>query len=172
MVYVTIAGVIFLLDSVIKFLVEHLAREQKRVPVFGGKVYLTKYHNSGAFLNFGEHRRVAVKYVSVALTAGCLMVFLITLGRHGKRLLKLGLSMMLGGAFSNTYDRMARGYVVDYVGFSSKWKTFSNVVYNISDFFIMIGAMLSVLSGSGKKKEPAKTATVPSDKTAPEFRES
>lgn len=165
MVYVTVAGVIFLLDSVIKFLVEHLADGRKRVPVFGGKMYLTKYHNKGAFLNFGESRRVAVRYVSLALTAGCFVVFVVTLGRKGKGLLKLGLSMMLGGAFSNTYDRMARGYVVDYAGFSSKWKRFSDIAFNISDFCIIIGAMLSALSGAEKKPETAKAATAASGKT-------
>ena len=35
------------------------------------------------------------------------------LGMRGKKLLKAGLSLLLGGAFSNTYDRVMREYVVD-----------------------------------------------------------
>ena len=38
----------------------------------------------------------------------------VTLGQKGKAALKLGLAFLLGGAFSNTYDRLKRKYVVDY----------------------------------------------------------
>ena len=158
MIYIVITVLIFIVEFAIKFFVEKLAEENKRIPILDGKMYLTKYHNKGAFLNFGEGKRVAVKYVSLVLTAGCLLVFVFTLGRHGKHLLKLGLSFMLGGAFSNTYDRMVRQYVVDYVGFNVKNKKFSNTIFNISDFFIMIGAALSVIQipPKGQKKEKKK----------------
>ncbi len=160
MIYIVITVLIFIVEFAIKFFVEKLAEENKRIPIFDGKMYLTKYHNKGAFLNFGEGKRVAIKYISLVLTAGCLLVFVFTLGRHGKHLLKLGLSFLLGGAFSNTYDRMVRQYVVDYVGFHVKNKKFSNTIFNISDFFIMVGAALSVIQmppkGQKKKKKEKK----------------
>lgn len=162
MIYVAITILIFVVEFAIKFIVEKLADDNKRIPIFDGKMYLTKYHNEGAFLNFGQGKRVAIKYISLVLTGGCLLVFVFTLGRHGKHLLKLGLSFLLGGAFSNTYDRMVRKYVVDYVGFNVKNKKFSNTIFNISDFFIMIGAALSVIQmppkgqKKGKKKKSKK----------------
>ena len=60
----------------------------------------------------------------------------------GKRLLKTGLALILGGAYSNTYDRLRRKYVVDYITFPK----ISTVVFNLSDFGIMIGAMLLTIS--------------------------
>lgn len=60
-------------------------------------------------------------------------------------MLKTGLSILLGGAYSNTYDRLVRGYVVDYFGFQVKNERLRNIVFNISDFCIMIGALISVL---------------------------
>ncbi len=153
MIYIVITILIFVVEFAIKFFVEKLAEENKRIPIFDGKMYLTKYHNQGAFLNFGAGKRVTIKYISLALTAGCLLVFVFTLGRHGKHLLKLGLSMLLGGAFSNTYDRMVRQYVVDYVGFNVKNKKFSDTIFNISDFFIMIGAALSVVQIPPKEQK-------------------
>lgn len=160
MIYAAITILIFVIEFVIKFFVEKLAEENKRIPIFDGKMYLTKYHNEGAFLNFGEGKRVAIKYISLVLTAGCLLVFVFTLGRHGKQLLKLGLSFLLGGAFSNTYDRMVRQYVVDYVGFNVKNKKFSNTIFNISDFFIMIGAALSVIQMPPKGKKNMRNVEV------------
>ena len=63
-------------------------------------------------------------------------------------MLKLGLSLLLGGAFSNTYDRFTREYVVDYFSFCSPWKGLNRIVFNISDFCIIIGSLIAVLSTS------------------------
>ena len=156
MVYVAITILIFFVEFAIKFFVEKLADDNKRIPIFDGKMYLTKYHNEGAFLNFGQGKRVAIKYISLVLTGGCLLVFVFTLGRRGKHLLKLGLSFLLGGAFSNTYDRMVRKYVVDYVGFNVKNKKFANTIFNISDFFIIIGAAFSVIQMPPKGQKKGK----------------
>lgn len=153
MIYIGIVVLIFTVESAIKFLVEVLAQEKDRVPIFNGKMYLTKCHNEGAFLNFGQAKKVIVKFVSVALTVGAFLLFAITLGRRGKHFLKVALSMLLGGALSNTCDRMSRGYVVDYLGFDVKNKRLSKIIFNISDFFIMAGALLSVCGVSEKKKE-------------------
>lgn len=63
----------------------------------------------------------------------------------GNRLLRVGLALLLGGAFSNTYDRLKRKYVVDYLSFGVRWKGLRRIVFNVSDFCILIGAMLSAL---------------------------
>lgn len=54
--------------------------------------------------------------------------------------------MLLGGAFSNTYDRCRRKYVVDYFSFGVKWKRLSRIVFNISDFGIILGALTAALA--------------------------
>lgn len=51
---------------------------------------------------------------------------------------------MLGGAFSNTYDRLVRKYVVDYVSFHVPLKGLKKVIFNIGDFCILIGALVSL----------------------------
>ena len=64
-------------------------------------------------------------------------------------MLKAGLSLLVGGAFSNTYDRLKRKYVVDYISFGVKWKGLRKVVFNVSDFCIIIGALLAAF-GAGR----------------------
>lgn len=156
MLYIMVILGIFIFDGVIKFLIETMAVETERIPVFGGRAYLTKCHNKGAFLNLGETRRELIKGVSFVLTGVCLLIFVFTLGKHGKHLLKTGMACLLGGAFSNTYDRMFRKYVVDYLGFSVENKKLSNIIFNISDFFIMLGAALiscsSIITQSNRHK--------------------
>ena len=96
----------------------------------------------------GEKKRPVVAAVSLTLTIILTLVFLLSLGHRGNRLLRLGLALLLGGSFSNTYDRLRRKYVVDYLSFPVKWKWFRDIVFNISDFCIIIGALLAALGAT------------------------
>ena len=46
-------------------------------------------------------------------------------------------AMILAGALSNTYDRVERGYVVDYLKIGRK-----RAIYNLSDFLIIFGVII------------------------------
>lgn len=145
MFYVGILLVVFIGDCIIKYLIENLVEKKERIPILWGKLYITKYHNYGALLNWGEKKKEIVKLAAVSITLVCLVIFVITLGRHGKQLLKWAFSLLLGGAFSNIYDRITRGYVVDYFGFEVKNKKLRNIIFNISDLCIILGVVLIVL---------------------------
>jgi signal peptidase II len=147
MIFIGIIIAIVATESVIKQVREQNGTEGERKPILGGRLYLTKYHNYGAFLNLGQKRPEFVKGLSMGLSIACTVLFVLSLGTKGKVLLKSGLSLLLGGAYSNTYDRMVRGYVVDYFGFQTKNTRLQNIVFNISDFCIVIGALISVLRG-------------------------
>lgn len=110
-----------------------------------GAVILTKHHNRGAAFNTGENRPEIIKWMSVILTAAATALFVCSFGLAGKKMMKWGLSLLLGGAFSNTYDRLKKGYVVDYFRLNVPVKRVKNLIFNLSDFCIMIGAALVVL---------------------------
>lgn len=145
MVYVCIglAALVFAADLLIKNRIE----KEEGLPrtALGGKILLQRYHNRGAALNFLEKRPRLVTWLSVFLTLFSLFLFVLSLGRRGNRLLQLSLALLLGGAFSNTYDRLRRKYVVDYVSFRVGWKRLAGVVFNLSDFCIIVGALLACL---------------------------
>ena len=82
--------------------------------------------------------------LSVCLAAALTVLFVVTLGNAGKELLKWGLTLLLGGAYSNTYDRLVRKYVVDYVSFNVPFGL-RKVIFNIGDFCILLGALLCVI---------------------------
>ena len=136
---------IFAGDFWIKNQVEQKRAEGETREILGGRLLLRRYHNRGAALNFGERRRPLVAAVSVLLTLAALGALILSLGQKGNGMLRVGLSLLLGGAFSNTYDRLKRKYVVDYVSFGVKWKKLRQVVFNISDFCIITGALLADL---------------------------
>lgn len=109
-------------------------------------VRVVTFHNRGAFLGLGEKNPFLVMLLSVTLTMIISVVFLLTLTKKGTGALKLGLGLLLGGAFSNTYDRLKKGYVVDYLIFPKAPGIIKNVIFNLSDFAIIIGSLISALS--------------------------
>ncbi|MBR1693365.1 MAG: signal peptidase II [Lachnospiraceae bacterium] len=146
MAYVALIVVIFGAELLMKQLVEQFVRLGEKRELLQNHVFLTKYHNEGAALNFMAKRRGLVAVCSVVLSAACTLLFAVTMTRVGKDFLKLSLSFLLGGAYSNTYDRLRRKYVVDYLGFSHGKRGKPDVIYNLSDFCIILGALGVALS--------------------------
>lgn len=137
---------IFFGDLWIKNRIEKTDGDNFPVCFARNRLILKKYHNTGAMLDFGASRRAVVTAVSVILTILVSIAFVLSLGQRGNNTLRAGLSLLLGGSFSNTYDRLKRKYVVDYLSFNVKWEWFRKIVFNFSDFCIIIGSFLTVLT--------------------------
>ncbi|MCH5343337.1 MAG: signal peptidase II [Acetatifactor sp.] len=140
-----IMGAIFLGDLLVKNYIERTGVEGGTRELLRGKILLKKYHNRGMMLNLGQRKRQVVAGISLMIVVIALPLFVITLGQRGNPLLRVGFSLLLGGAFSNTYDRLCRKYVVDYLSFGVRWKWFRKIVFNLSDFCIIIGAIMITL---------------------------
>ena len=131
--------------------------EEKRLPEQGkdkGRRFsFSNYHNYGAAMNFGERKPLIVHTVALMMTVFCSILFLATIGKKGSGLLKGGLSLLLGGAYSNLYDRLKHGYVIDYIAFrmpaSLQWKRGDSyvreLVCNLADVSVVAGVMLLTL---------------------------
>lgn len=146
MIYMGIAAAIFGGELFLKNYIEKKKKLGTQELICRNFLIVRKYHNQGAFLDMGEKVRPLVAAVSLLLTLLVTAVFILTLGQKGRGVLKMGLTLLLGGAFSNTYDRLKRHYVVDYFSFNVKWKRLRRVVFNLSDFCILIGALMAALS--------------------------
>lgn len=156
LVLLSLIACLALLDIALKSTIEgYLTQEEERTAC-KGKVILRKVYNRGFACNLMEDRPETVKYASAYVTIILTIVQLITLLRKKNAGKKLGLSLMSAGAWSNTFDRWIRGYVIDYVGFQTKWKRVTDMTYNLGDFLIMAGGGIMVLSslfGGLKKKK-------------------
>ncbi|WP_455714259.1 signal peptidase II [Anaerosporobacter sp.] len=139
MLYIGIAGIIFLVDLFIKDYIEKNKKMNEEEEIFNGNIIVTRYHNKGAMLNFLEKNTKLVIFISGVLLGGLLLLLGLLIPRKGNKVLKFALALLVGGASSNVYDRVKRGYVVDY--FSFKW--LKKVVFNIADLFIIVGSILT-----------------------------
>ena len=73
--------------------------------------------------------------------------------KKGSKLKKIGLSLMTAGAWSNTFDRWLRGYVIDYIGFENKNKKIEKITWNLGDFFLISGGIIVSLGSLLHKKK-------------------
>jgi len=147
MIYIFIVAAIFITELIVKKYIEENKEMHKKEEILQGKIIIERYHNKGAMLNFMENNVQAVKIITLTLLGILLLVFAVLLPKKGNYLLKLSLSLVLGGALSNVYDRLKRGYVVDYFSFSFLKK----IVFNISDICIFVGSALMALVSLVKK---------------------
>ncbi len=145
MQYITVILGIFGLELGVKGYIEKNKKEGSEEKKCGELLLIRKHHNKGAFLNTGQRRQSLIAALSVFLTVLATGLFIFSLGCAGKGLLKWGMTLLLGGAWSNTYDRIVRRYVVDYVSFNVPIKCLRRIIFNISDFCIVIGAVLSTI---------------------------
>lgn len=152
MIYLGIAAGIFLLDLHIKHYIEHHRKAEGDTAICKDRLVIRKLHNHGAALQFLEKTPWLVAALSGLVTGVMCMYYFWLLTKKGFHACKLALSLCIGGGLSNLYDRLTRGYVVDYVSFRTKWKELARVVFNISDFCIFFGSLLFLFCKRPRKR--------------------
>ena len=145
MKYLAVISVILGLDLGMKNYIEKNVEDGEVREKPGRLLIIRKHHNRGAFLNAGQHRQRMVAVLSLLMTLILTIFFFLTLGTAGKGILKWGLTLLVGGAYSNTYDRLSRKYVVDYVSFNVPFGL-RKIIFNIGDFCIIAGSLLVLLA--------------------------
>jgi signal peptidase II len=108
-------------------------------------------HNTGAAFSFLHDAGGMQRWLfsAIAVVASVWIVWL--LRRHQKQVLfALALSLILGGALGNLIDRVAYGYVVDFLSFH--WGEHYFPAFNVADSAITCGAFLLILDGFMEKK--------------------
>lgn len=118
--------------------------------VLDNRIILRKHHNSGFIFDslVDKHQ---LKHVSWSIQLILLGIYWISLFRKkGNRVTKLGAAMVLGGGLSNLYERITKGYVVDYFSFNSRFPKLKQIIFNISDLFIFLGAIFIIIARKRK----------------------
>jgi len=116
-----------------------------------GVFNLVLVHNTGAAFSFLSDAGGMQRWLFsiIAIVASAWIVWL--LRRHGSQpLFALALSMILGGALGNLIDRIAYGYVVDFLQFH--WENHYFPAFNLADSAITCGAFLLIFDSFRGKK--------------------
>lgn len=142
-----IAGVIVVLDQATKLLVRSRFPElYQSSEIIPGFLSLTRVHNTGAAFGLMNSVDFPFKTAVLALVAAAalaaLALYASTLSAE-QWLSRLGLAFIIGGAAGNLIDRLAVGYVLDFV--DAYWRGWHFWAFNVADAAITVGVALMIL---------------------------
>jgi signal peptidase II len=132
-----------LLDQITKILIERMLPSNDTITVIPGFFQITHVHNRGAAFGLfsdstSEWRSVLL--IGFSTLALAVVAYLLWKSEHTLQTTAIGLSLILGGAIGNLWDRIAHGQVTDflhlYIG-HHVWPDF-----NVADSCIVVGAVL------------------------------
>lgn len=106
---------------------------------------LTYVHNTGAAFSFLSDAGGWQRWLFTAIAIGVsgLIIWWLKQTEKEQILLPVAFALILGGAIGNLYDRLAYGYVIDFLDFYYKgwhWPAF-----NFADSAIFLGAALLIV---------------------------
>jgi len=146
-IWLALALVVAVLDQMTKLMVVDNLMLYQRIPVlpFFDFVLL---HNTGAAFSFlsdaAGWQNWLFTGVAAIVSVG-ITWWLVTLPRTGRKVLAIGLALVLGGAIGNLIDRVLYGYVVDFLLFY--YRDWSYPAFNIADSAITCGVVLILFDG-------------------------
>ncbi len=136
MVYFVLCIGIIVLDFLVKLWAKTDLSQIGSIPVWKGVFHLTYVENKGAA--FGIMQNKVWFFVTVALVAIPVIVYVFRKYQNRSKILNLGLCFILAGAVGNMMDRINLGFVVDFLDF----RIIDFPVFNIADIFVCVGAGL------------------------------
>ncbi len=146
LVWVWLSAVVIALDLLTKWIVEGRLIIYQQVPVIENMFAITLAYNPGAAFSFLADAGGWQRWFFIAVAVGVSIMLLVWLARlpRQKWLEAVALSLVLGGALGNLYDRIVHGHVVDFilVHWHDSWYF---PAFNIADSAITVGAVLLIL---------------------------
>jgi signal peptidase II len=144
-----IALVVVVLDFVTKRWIETALDYGEHVRLTGFFNLVLAY-NAGAAFSFLSDAGGWQRWFFTVVSTGASILIIFLLRRHAAdRLFCIALSLILGGALGNLWDRATLGHVVDFLDFhvaGYHWPAF-----NVADSAISVGAVLLVIDGFRQK---------------------
>ena len=142
--WLIVALLVVALDQFSKFEASHRLEFGVPKPVIGG-FNLTLMHNPGAAFSLfasgdGWQRWL---FTGIALVVSLWLLRMLLLAPPGARWLPASLMLVMGGALGNLWDRLALGYVIDFIQVC--YANWCFPAFNIADSAITLGAICLIL---------------------------
>jgi signal peptidase II len=153
-VEVVTAVTIVALDQASKAVVRSRFELFDSIAVIPGLFNLTRIHNTGAAFGMLNGVDLPMKSVLLGTVAAVALVGLAAYAASlpdDQRLTRFGLSLIIGGAAGNLIDRIASGYVLDFVDvYYRGWHFWA---FNVADAAITVGVAFMILDllGAGRR---------------------
>ena len=136
--YILLSIMIFVIDQITKYLIsiDYNNIINKDLILFN----IDYVKNYGAAFNFLSGSRIFLSFISIFFTF--LLLYFILNNKNNNNIDLLGYSFILGGTIGNGFDRVIKGYVIDFINLN-----FINFpVFNIADICINVGFLFIIYS--------------------------
>ena len=143
-ILLSLCGFIVALDQLTKFIIINNFNLGQSQSVILGFFNLTLVHNPGAafgmFANMDPSIRIPFFFIVPGITLLIALYFFYTISEKST-LATISLSLIIGGAIGNIFDRVKFGYVIDFFDFH--WKNLYHFpAFNVADAAISVGVIL------------------------------
>ena len=157
-IHFLLALLIVLLDRWTKRLVAARIAMYTHIQIIPGFFRLTHTENTGAafslFADSPSHWKTAL-LIGFSVVAMVIVSVILWKRTRALTITSIALSLILGGAVGNLWDRIATGRVVDFLLFYVK--QYQWPVFNLADSSIVVGAALLVIDILWGKPTPQET---------------
>lgn len=136
--YIVLGLLVFIFDIMTKLAVE-LNMFDKSIPIIEGVFHLTYVENRG--IAFGLFSDARILFIIISILVLIALAALYSRMPNRTNWLRIGTSLIYGGAMGNLLERMAKGYVVDFLDF----RIINFPVFNFADIAVCVGAVLLVI---------------------------
>lgn len=148
-----LALVVIVLDQTSKhWILNGLDLPQKMSVQVGGPFYLTMVWNQGVSFGLLQAQHDLVRWVLVVFSVGVALLLANWARSVDRRMMAIGLGLVIGGAIGNAIDRARFGAVVDFVDVS---RLMFPWVFNVADAGITVGVIFLLLD-SLRRERPAQ----------------
>jgi signal peptidase II len=165
-ILVLVAGVIIILDQLTKIFVRSsLAISEVWTPEPWMAPYFRIVHwkNTGAAFGIGQD--FSLVFTALAFVVSIVIISYFPRVPRDEGILRLALSMQLGGAVGNLIDRLTIGYVTDFISLMAAWNM---PVFNIADLSITTGVIILVIAVWKKERQQDQQNAPSSSDSEPE----
>lgn len=151
-----LSAVVIVFDQITKSMVSDSLQLFQSIPIMPS-LNLVLAHNSGAAFSFlsdaGGWQRWF--FAVIAMVVSVVIVVWLKRLKSSERRLAVALSLVLGGAVGNVWDRIVHGYVIDFIDvYYGDWHW---PAFNVADSAICVGAALLIIDALFNRNDPPQT---------------
>lgn len=139
MLYVAISLIIIVLDQITKFYAIKMLKGNTPIIIIKNFLQLNYVENFGAAFGILQNKKVFFVVMTTIVVIG--IIIYIKTNINLTTIMKIALTMVVGGAIGNLIDRIRLGYVIDFVDVNF-WGLYDFPVFNIADSSIVIATFL------------------------------
>jgi signal peptidase II len=142
MMLIGVSMLVLALDQLAKFWVTRSLHLHESVALLPGTLHFTYIQNPGVAFGFMSGMETVVRipfFVAITIAAGSIIWAYQRLLPQEKRLTRVALGFILGGALGNFIDRVLYGKVIDFI--DMRYQGFHWYVFNVADACICVGLL-------------------------------